>query len=82
MLVISLATKGVSIDLHEFWFYYDDLLHCVGETSRKYAFDRPILPSLWHVQAWTNLTQIEVVPFEELVFCYQRSQDVPLSIML
>jgi hypothetical protein len=70
MLVISPTTKGVLIELHKFWFYYDDLSHCVGETSRKYAFDRPVLSSLWPVQAWTNLTQIEVVALEEFVFCY------------
>jgi hypothetical protein len=48
-LVPSSTTKGVSIELHKFWFCYDDLLHCVGGTSRKYAFDRPVLPSLWPV---------------------------------
>jgi hypothetical protein len=47
MLVISSATKGVSIELHKFWFCYDDLLHCVGRTNKKYALDTLILPSLW-----------------------------------
>jgi hypothetical protein len=70
MLVTTPTTKGVSIELHKFWFCYDDLLHCVGGISRKYALDRLVLPSLWLVQAWKNLTQIEVVALEELVFCY------------
>jgi len=34
------ATKGVSIELHKFWFCHDDLLRRVGRTSKKYAFDR------------------------------------------
>jgi hypothetical protein len=38
----------------------------VGGTSRKYAFDRLTLPSLWHVQVGTNLTQI--VALEEVGF--------------
>jgi len=51
MLVTNLTTKGVSIELHKFWFCYDDLLHSVKGTSKKYAFDRLALPSLWHMQA-------------------------------
>jgi hypothetical protein len=38
------VAKGVSIELHKFWFCHDDLLCCVGGTSKKYAFDRPTLP--------------------------------------
>jgi hypothetical protein len=48
------TTKGVSIELYKFWFCHNDLLRCMGRTSRKYAFDRPILLSLWLVQTWTN----------------------------
>jgi hypothetical protein len=55
------TTKGASIDLHKFWFCHDDLNCCVGGTNRKYALDRPTLLSLWHVQARTYFTQIEVV---------------------
>jgi len=28
------TTKGVSIELHKFWFCHDDLLRCVRWTSR------------------------------------------------
>jgi hypothetical protein len=38
--------KGVSIELHRFWFCHDDLMRCVGRISRKYAFDRPSLALL------------------------------------
>jgi hypothetical protein len=43
-------------------------MRCVGGTSKKYALDRPTLPSLWLVQEGTNLTQIEVVALEEVSF--------------
>jgi hypothetical protein len=59
------ATQGVLIELHKFWFCHDDLMCCVGGTNMKYAFDRPTLPSIWHVQVGTNLIQIEVVALEE-----------------
>ncbi len=62
------ATKATSIELHKFWFCHDDLMHCVGGTSRKYALNRLALPYLWLVQARTNLTQIEVVALEEAGF--------------
>ncbi len=58
-------SKGVSIELHKFWFCHDDLLHCVGRTRQKYALNRPTLLSLWPMQARTNLSQIEVVALEE-----------------
>jgi hypothetical protein len=37
------ATQGVSIELHKHWFCHDDLMHCVGGTSKKYALNRPTL---------------------------------------
>ncbi len=29
------ATKVISIELHEFWFFHDDLMCCVGKISKK-----------------------------------------------
>ncbi len=55
-------------ELHKFWFCHVDPMRCVGGTSMKYAFDRPTLPSLWLVQEGTNLTQFEVVAWEEAGF--------------
>ncbi len=72
----------LSIELHKFWFYHDDLLRCVGGTNKKYALDRPTLPSLWHVQARTNLIQIEVVAFEEANFLLSEKPICPLLIRL
>ncbi len=72
------ATKGVIIELHEFWFCHDDLLRCVGRTSMKYALNRPVLPSSWLVQARTNLTQIEVVALEEASFLLSEKPKCPL----
>jgi hypothetical protein len=34
----------------------------------KYAFNRPTLPSLWHVQVGINFNQTEVVALEEVGF--------------
>jgi hypothetical protein len=41
---------------------------CVGGTSKKYAFNKPTLLSLWLVHERANLTQIEVVALEEVGF--------------
>jgi hypothetical protein len=50
----------------------------VGGTSKKYAFDWPTLPSLWHMQAWTNIIQIEVVALEEAIFLLLEKPRCPL----
>jgi hypothetical protein len=63
---------------NKFWFFHDDLLRCVGTISRKYALDRPVLPSLWHVQARTNVTQIEVMALEEASFLLFENPKCPL----
>jgi hypothetical protein len=52
-------------------------MRCVGGTSRKYAFDRPTLPSLWLVQEGTNLTQIEVLTLEEVGFLFSNKPRCP-----
>ncbi len=43
------VTKGVSIELHKFWFCHDDLICCVGRINEKYALDKLILLSFWSV---------------------------------
>jgi hypothetical protein len=40
------TTQGLSIELHKFWFCHDDLMYCVGGTSRKYALNKLALFSL------------------------------------
>ncbi len=72
------TSNGVSIELHKFWFCHDDLLRCVGGTSRKYALDRQVLPSLSHVQAKTNFDQIKVVALEEASFLLSEKSRCPL----
>jgi hypothetical protein len=49
----------------------------VGRTSKKYALDKLALPSLWHVQARTNFTQIEVVALEEAGFLLSEKPKCP-----
>jgi hypothetical protein len=72
------AAKGVSIEPHKFWFCHDDLLRCVGRTSKKYALNRLALPSLWHEQSGTNFTQIEMVALEEASFLLLEKPRCPL----
>jgi hypothetical protein len=50
----------------------------VGRTNKKYALDRPTLPSLWLVQVGTNLIQIEVVALEESWFLAFRKTKMSL----
>jgi hypothetical protein len=78
MLVTGLTAQGVSIELHKFWFCHDDLMRCVGGTSRKYALNRPALLSLCLVQEGTDLTQIEMVALEEVGFLLSEKPRCPL----
>jgi hypothetical protein len=44
------VAKGVSIEVHKFWFSHYDFMCCVGGINKKlYALNRLALPSLWHV---------------------------------
>jgi hypothetical protein len=72
------TTQGVSLELHTFWFCYDDLIRCLQGTSKKYALDRLALPSLWLVQKGTNFIQIEVVTLEEVGFLFLEKPICPL----
>ncbi len=49
----------------------------MGGTSRKYALDRPALPSLWPMQARTNFNQIEVVVLKEVGFLLSEKLRCP-----
>jgi len=51
----------------------------VGGTSKKYAFDRLALLSLWHVQVGTNFTQIEVVALKEVGFLLSKKPKCPFD---
>jgi hypothetical protein len=62
------VAKGSPIVRHKVWFYADDLIWCVGFHSRKYAVDRPIIPSIWLVQLATMFMQDEVTSLEEASF--------------
>jgi hypothetical protein len=53
-------------------------MHCVGGTSRKHAFDRLALPSLWPMQEGTDHIQIEVVALEEVSFLLSKKPRCPL----
>jgi hypothetical protein len=50
----------------------------VGRTNKKYALDKPTLPSLWHVQARINFNLIEVVALEEVGFLLSKKPRCPL----
>jgi hypothetical protein len=66
------AAKGVTIELHKFWFCHDDQNRCVGGIRKEYAIGRPIVPSLWPVQERTNLTQDEVMTLKKAGFLLSR----------
>ncbi len=65
MLVNNLQPKVHQLSYIKFWFCHNDFNHCMGRTSKKYAFDRPTFLSLWHVQVRTNFIQIKVLALEE-----------------
>jgi hypothetical protein len=51
--ILSPCYNGLWFDLkrfapicHKFWFFVDDLIHCVGRTRKKYCFNRPLVPSM------------------------------------
>ncbi len=69
--------KAISIEIHKFWFCHDDFMHYVGRTNQKYAFDRPTLLALWHLQEGTNLIQIEVLALEEAGFLLLKKPRCP-----
>jgi hypothetical protein len=71
------VAQGVLIELHKFWLCHDDLMCCVGGTSRKYAFNKLALPSLWLVQKRTNYIQIKVVVLEEVGFLFSEKPRCP-----
>jgi hypothetical protein len=41
-------------------------------TKHKYAIDRPVVPSIWHVQKKTNLSQDEMKSLEEKDFVFNK----------
>jgi hypothetical protein len=43
----------------------------------KYPFDRPTLPSLWHLEVETNLIQIEMVTLEKNGFLLSQKPRYP-----
>jgi hypothetical protein len=53
-------------------------MHCVEGISRKYALDKPTLPSLCPMQAGIDLIQIEVVSLEEVGFLLLEKPRCPL----
>jgi hypothetical protein len=50
----------------------------VGKISKKYALNMLALLSLWHVQAGTNLIQIELVALKEVGFLLSKKPKCPL----
>jgi len=66
------VSKGVGIELQKFWFCHDDQSHCVKNTKRKYTIRRFIVPSLWHVQEGTNLTQDEMITLKDASFFFSE----------
>jgi len=53
-------------------------MRCTRRISKKYAIDRLVLPSLWHVQEMILLTQIEMVALEEASSLLLKKPKCPL----
>ena len=53
---------------YEFWFCPDDIKRCVSGSMNKYVLDWPIVPNTWPVKINSNLSQEEVVAFEDVGF--------------
>jgi hypothetical protein len=53
---------------HEFWFYVDDINHCVGGTKHKYVINKLTILYIWPMQKGINVSQVEVKSFEEKGF--------------
>jgi hypothetical protein len=50
----------------------------VGGISRKYALDKPMLPSLWLVEARIDFIEIEVVALEKACLLLSEKPRCPL----
>jgi hypothetical protein len=50
----------------------------VGRIIRKYALDRPTLPSLWPMEARIDFNQIDVVASDEAGFLLLEKLRCPL----
>jgi hypothetical protein len=74
--------KGFAPICHMFWFFEDDLIHCVGGIGRKYFVDRPLVPSTWPMQVGTDLTQFEVTSLEEVGFVLREARKCALRTLL
>jgi hypothetical protein len=77
MLIIGVQLKVYQLSYINFGFYMMTLC-VVGGISKKYALNKQALPSLWHVQAGTNIIEIKVVALEEANFLFLEKPRCPL----
>ena len=50
---------------YEFWFYPDDIKHCISGTKKIYVLDWPTMLNIWPVKMGTNLSREEVLSLED-----------------
>jgi hypothetical protein len=52
----------------EFFFYNDDIKHCIKGTKRRWVKSRPDVPNVWPVKIGTNLSKKEILDLEQAGF--------------
>jgi hypothetical protein len=55
-------------EVKEFFFYNDDIEHCVKGTKRKWVQSRLDIPSIWPVKIGTNLSKKKILDLESTGF--------------
>jgi len=59
-----------SLKHHKHLFFLDDLSHCVGGTTQKFAIAKLTVPIVWPIQKGTNLTQKKATILEKAWFSF------------
>ncbi len=73
---LSSQFLGAPLKLHKFWFCANDMNCCAGGMKCRYAVERSIVLSIWHVQEGTNLSHNEVKALEEVGFVINIQQPI------
>jgi hypothetical protein len=56
------------LEVKEFFFYNDNIEHCIKGTKQKWVQSRPNIPSIWPVKIRTNLSKKEILDLESAGF--------------
>ena len=65
-------------DVMQFFFYNDDIKHCVKGTKKKWVISMPEIPAIWPVKRGTNLSKQEILALEAAGFQLPQRQAISL----